>query len=224
MALGVFYFFSQILAAMMVVNVAAQSGQTAISFLSSPMAQLHITFQKFPSALNTQIVIETVILDDPTLPQLNVVKYQFHIHQFGISASEMNCSKTGKHFDPYGPIHANEYGNLTSFEVGDLTGKFNLTVTKDVTESTGLTKQYQVYHFLDNTLEWEGTNTFLGRSVVMHVSYKDQTKVFPYCAPIVLLEQKEVIKATPNTASSLKSVFEQSIFWASVAMFKVVFF
>jgi Cu/Zn superoxide dismutase len=197
MNLGTLYPFGQLLLAIIAaLNAASATVLTAVSFVSSPTAQLHITFQKLSPRSRTHVFIETSLLDVPGLNQKDVVSYEFHIHKNTMSPSELNCSKAGPHFDPFPGPHSNIPDDYTTFEVGNLTGKYNLALFRKELEGvpaagSSFIKKTGLFHFVDPTLDLEGDNSIVDRAVVMHALSQNKTKLANFCAPILLLQKKE---------------------------------
>ena len=104
------------------------------------------------------------------LSGLHDVAGSFHIHQFPVPTrhelSDVTCSETGGHFNPYNVDKSASpgvaTGSVDQYEVGDLSGKFGDLKGRERVQGT----------FVDPSLCLWGPNSVLGRSVVIHHSPK----------------------------------------------------
>ncbi|EIN08705.1 hypothetical protein PUNSTDRAFT_44276 [Punctularia strigosozonata HHB-11173 SS5] len=100
--------------------------------------------------------------------------FAYHVHEFPISAGDDTCLSAGGHFDPFlangteglvnstlspGLYHPSQ-GNLSTFQLGDLAGKYGVLTTVD-----GTVPPRTIY---DHYLRLTGNFSVVGRSVVVH--------------------------------------------------------
>jgi Cu/Zn superoxide dismutase len=162
--------------------------QSAVASIHSPSVQLTIRFDKLQGK-DTQVHIDYAMLDVNGVNEQDIGYYIFHIHRDKIPGGEMNCSRAGPHFDPVGGSHTNTLGDLKSFEVGDLSGKYNLTLFRS--ELSGAPQNPRGFkvvsgrrQFSDPTLELEGTNSIIGLPIVVHGRANNKTNVYLLCTTI----------------------------------------
>jgi Cu-Zn family superoxide dismutase len=84
----------------------------------------------------------------------------FHIHEFG-DCSAPDGKSAGDHFNPHGTTHAGPMNQPR--HVGDLG---NITANK---------KGKAVYHYVDYILKFEGPDSIIGKSVIVHKDPDDFT-------------------------------------------------
>ncbi|KAJ3036279.1 hypothetical protein HDV00_002935 [Rhizophlyctis rosea] len=95
--------------------------------------------------------------------------YQYHIHNLLVSNG--NCSTTGPHLNPYNAtISLSTPGNITSYEIGDLAGKWG-----NVTAHAPSGMSMDVHGLTNSTLATSVDPTFnvsniIGHSIVVHNS------------------------------------------------------
>ncbi|KAJ3043092.1 hypothetical protein HK097_001816 [Rhizophlyctis rosea] len=97
--------------------------------------------------------------------------FQFHIHQNPVTNN--NCSATGGHLNPYGAVIAqSKPGNLSSYEIGDLSGKWgNLTAHKPDASAGNTTDPHMISNgTLANVDPSFSVENVIGLSVVVHNS------------------------------------------------------
>jgi Cu/Zn superoxide dismutase len=163
--------------------------QSAVASIHSPSVQLTVRFDKLQGN-DTQVYIDYAMLDVNGVSEQDIESYVFHIHRENIPGGEMNCSKAGPHFDPVGGNHTNTLGDLQSFEVGDLSGKYNLTFARNkLVDAPQNARGFKIFsgmrQFSDSTLELEGPNSIIGRPIVVHGRANNKTTVYTLCAPII---------------------------------------
>lgn len=117
-------------------------------------------FDKVTEGVNVTITVSKGLTQ---AKQILPVGYEYHVHVNPVGPNN-NCTATGGHLDPanVGPAPCNPK-NLTSCQVGDLSGKHGNFVATDSAEGA-----LPVIQYVDTQLAFTGTDAITGRSVVIH--------------------------------------------------------
>ncbi|KAF9354744.1 hypothetical protein BGX34_010841 [Mortierella sp. NVP85] len=117
-------------------------------------------FNKVAEGVNVTIAVKKGLTK---AKQILSVGYEYHVHVYPVGPNN-NCTATGGHLDPanVGPAPCNPQ-NLTSCQVGDLSGKHGNFVAGDSAEGA-----LPVIQYVDTQLAFTGTDAITGRSVVIH--------------------------------------------------------
>ena len=95
-----------------------------------------------------------------TITGLTPGKHGFHVHEFG-DVFTNGCDSTGKHFNPTNVFHGAKEDDATRRHAGDLGNV--------VADSSGVAS----VDMMDNMIALSGTNSILGRSIVVHANEDD---------------------------------------------------
>ncbi|KAF9143264.1 hypothetical protein BGX30_000947 [Mortierella sp. GBA39] len=121
---------------------------------------VNFTFDKVDGGINVTLTgikgLSTAMAID------KAAGYQYHIHTDPVGPN-YGCMATNGHLNPFNGTAPCNTANLTSCEIGDLSGKHgNIVPTADGTFST--------IHYIDNQLSFTepANGALVGRSVVIH--------------------------------------------------------
>ncbi|KAF9991650.1 hypothetical protein BGZ80_006009 [Entomortierella chlamydospora] len=166
--------FKTIATALAVAGVAAAQNYTQGSaHINMNNIDATVTFAKVDTGVNVTVAVSKGLTE---AFQILPVGFEYHVHVNPVGANN-NCTSTGGHLDPANVGAAPcDPKNLTSCQVGDLSGKHGDLVA--VNNSTGA---IPTFSYIDTQLAFSGAASLVGRSVVIH---NNGTRVA--CADIVV--------------------------------------